>query len=260
MEKKIIQTENELKRENNKLKKANLELDEVTSGIVHDLKRPLRSMGSFAQLAHRRLPQHAGEDIKEYLEYITKSASRMSGLLDAIMNFSKANSASSKKEKVVLDQVMDEVKLNVLDLINEKDAEIYTFNLPVLFSNKFQMMQLLQNLLENAIKYNTNEQPKVILEATETDTHHIISVKDNGIGIEDDYKEKVFELFQRLNPHLYEGTGVGLATCRKIVENHHGKIWLESEEGRGTTFFIKFPKPKSVKMYNKNAKGQRKVG
>ncbi len=257
---KISEQEQNHIRQINFLKKSNADLEDVTKGIVHDLKRPIRSMGSFSQLAKKRLQTDIvnPDEIHEYLDYVVDGASRMSQLLDAIMNYSKINAHDYMKEKVVLDEIMDEVKMNLMDVINNKKANIKTINMPVVFANRFQMMQVLQNLLENAIKYNDNTYPEVVFECEENDQCFVFKVRDNGIGIGEEYKEKVFELFQRLNPNAYEGTGVGLATCKKIIERHHGRIWLESEEGIGTTFFFTLPKARQVSLYKEEHKDYRK--
>lgn len=250
LEKKVTSVQNSSKKENLKLEILNAEIEDVTRSMVHDLKGPLRSIGSFAQLARRRLSIDADEDVIEYMEYITNGTSRMAQLLDSIMDYSKINSQDYMREKVIMDDLLDDVKMNLLDMINEKNVSISTFNLPEIIGNRFQMMQVLQNLLENAIKYNETACPKVIISAEETTKEYMISFKDNGIGINSDYQEKVFQIFQRLNPHLYEGTGIGLAICKKIIENHRGKIWLESEEGKGSTFYFTLPKPTTIKMAN----------
>lgn len=249
----IMKQNEQLQVEKEQLEKANKEWEDMTRSMIHDLKSPLRAMGSFAELAKRRLPDYAAKDIKEYMEYITSNAKRMSHLMDAMMNFSKIGSKNTRKEEIILDDLLDEVKLNVLDIIKDKNVYVSTINLPVIHANRVQMMQVFQNLLENAMKYNQNEFPKIIIESEESDTHHILSVKDNGIGIRDEYKEKVFDLFERLNPHQFEGSGVGLSTCKKIVENHNGKIWLESIEGIGTQFYFSLPKPKTIQMFSQHS-------
>lgn len=248
----IIQQNKALRLEKEQIEKANKEWENMTRSMIHDLKSPLRAMGSFAELAKRRLPEYAAKDIREYMDYITDNSKRMSNLMDAMMNFSRINAKETTREKIILDDLLDEVKLNVLDIINDKNVYVSTVNLPVIHANRVQMMQVFQNLLENAMKYNHNEFPEIIIEASETNTHHIISVKDNGIGIKEEYRDKVFDLFERLNPHQFEGSGIGLSTCKKIVENHNGEIWLESVEGIGTQFYFSLPKPKTVQMFSQH--------
>ncbi len=223
------------------LRKRNSDLEEMSAMMAHDLKRPLRTIGSFIQLTKRRLPPFAAEDIREYLNFINGSVNSMSDLLNAIMSYSQLTQEKVRKEEVILDVLLDEVKLNIYDTIKDKEAEIYTFNLPVIKANRTQLMFVFQNLLENAIIYNENR-PKIIIESEERDEDYIISVRDNGIGISREYQEKVFGMFQRLNPQTYKGSGIGLASCKKIIEQHGGEIWLDSEEGRGTTFYFSMSK------------------
>lgn len=249
VQKDIIQRTETLQSDKEQVEKINKEWEIMTRSMIHDLKSPLRAMGSFADLAKRKLPEYAAKDLKEYMEYISHNAKRMSNLMDAMMNFSNIDSEDTKKEEIILDNLLDEVKLNVLDIIKDKNVHVGTLNLPIVYANRVQLLQVFQNLLENAIKYNRNEFPQIIIEAKETDTHHILSVRDNGIGIKEEYKEKVFDLFERLNPHQFEGSGVGLSTCKKIIERHNGKIWLESIEGIGTQFYFSLPKSKTIQMF-----------
>ncbi len=234
--------EEDLQSENEKLQKRISELEDMSAMMAHDFKKPLRTIGSFAQLAKKRLPAHAAEDIKEYLEYIEGSVSSLAGLADAIMDYSKLNGREPIKEDVILDNLLDEVKLDMHDDIKEKNVDIYTFNLPIVKGNRLQLMRVFRNLLENGIKYNESETPKLIIENKETETHHCISIKDNGIGIAEEYKEQVFDIFQRLNAYAYPGNGIGLASCKKIIGQHQGEIWLESEIGKGTAFYFTLPK------------------
>ncbi len=239
--------EGSLRKQLAETKKINSQLEEMSVVMGHDLKSPLRSIGSFAQLTKRRLKGYDDTDVKEYLEFITTGVNHMTGLLDSIMAHAKSTRPSDMKEEIVMDILLDEVKLNLYDSITTKSAHIHTYNLPTIQGSKFQLGQVMQNLIENGLKYNEHNKPEVRIEGMETKKEYIISVIDNGIGIPQKQAKRVFEVFQRLNPVKYEGSGVGLATCKKIIERHGGRIWVESNEAGGSTFRFTIPKANTQK-------------
>jgi signal transduction histidine kinase len=228
---------------NTELARANEDLDKFASMASHDLKSPLRNISSFIQLINRKIKKYDDPDLKEYLEFVRVSANQMSQLIEDILQYSKVDSYLKDTKPVALEDVILKAKNNLRSSIASKKALIDHDNLPVVKGYSSQLVLLFQNLIENGLKYNTNDIPSVKITYKETPATHEISFKDNGIGISDEYFSHVFEMFKRLHSSSeYEGSGVGLAICKKIVDAHAGTIRIESELEKGTTFHISLPK------------------
>ena len=183
------------------------------------------------------------EDGQQFLKFIGDAALRMSNLIKGLLDYSQIG-RNKKISEVDCNELVDEVLQDLGSSIESHDAQITADNLPVIQGYKLELRQLFQNLIGNAIKFHRPGQgPKVEVDAIEHTTHWQFLVKDNGIGINPIYQEKIFTLFQRLHQSKeFDGTGIGLAHCKKIVEMHHGEIWLESTEGEGSTFFFTLKK------------------
>ena len=238
-------------KSNDELKKKNAELEQFAYVASHDLQEPLRKIQMFADRA-----KHSVTDIKPVYDQLTKiesSAQRMSSLIRDVLEYSKIEKVEQSFLPTDLNDILDNVKSDFELLIAEREATIESDPLPVLIGNRLQLHQLFANLINNAIKFS--EKPPIIrirysvpdaeeLVHLRLDTgriYHKLTFSDNGIGFNPRYKDKVFNIFQRLNTRdKYEGTGIGLALCKKIVENHGGYIGVDSEEGVGTTFTIVF--------------------
>lgn len=244
-----------LKTKNKHLETANNELEKFAYVASHDLKTPLRNIHSFLTLIQRRVNQGKTSEIGEYLQFASTNAHRMHELIQDILAFSQFNSKKISFENEDLNQIMGDALDNLQELIKEKGAVITKANLPTLYCNDSQMLSLFQNLIENGIKYNNSTIPKIDIKCSESTTAYEICIEDNGIGIEEEYQEKIFEMFYRLhNQGEYTGTGIGLATCRKIVAHHNGKLTLRSVQNKGTVFCISLPKSMSKDSFIKREK------
>ncbi|HFC00109.1 MAG TPA: hypothetical protein ENJ53_04825, partial [Phaeodactylibacter sp.] len=227
--------------QNQKLERKNEELKRFAYIASHDLKEPLRNIGSFATLLKRRFKGKLGEDADEYIDFITKNVSRMYDLLHEILMYSKLDNEEINREWVSLNEVVRTVREIMKGKIMEQDVTFKVDNLPDVKGHPPHLQQLFQNLISNSIKYNNSKQPFIEIGVRRNFQGHslVYFVKDNGIGINMEFKERVFEIFKRLHgKDEFEGTGVGLAICKKIVTQNNGDIWLDSELGEGATFYF----------------------
>lgn len=240
----------ELAVQNSKLETANIELEKFAYVASHDLKTPLRNVNSFLNLLDRRLPKDSKPELREYIEIASSNAQHMYNLIQDILEYSKINNGGRVEFKETnLYDLMKRVIFNLQELINSKGAKIYIHKLPNLVCNDSQMVLLFQNLINNGIKYNERIEPVIKISSEDKGDDVLIRVSDNGIGIDREYFDKVFEMFSRLHTQgQYSGSGIGLAICNKIVLHNGGKIWLESKKGEGTTFTIELPKENPLAM------------
>ena len=226
-----------LKRQAADLARSNAELEQFAYVASHDLQEPLRMVASFTQLLAKRYAGKLDDKADEYIKYTVDGAKRMQQLIADLLALSRVGTKGGEFRDVPLAEVMSDVLLNLGPAIQESGAAVIQDSLPTVFADRGQMTQLLQNLIGNAIKFRDGKLPQVHISAAETGDDWTISVRDNGIGIAPEHAERVFQIFQRLHTRdQYPGTGIGLAVCRKIVERHGGKIWLDSTPGGGTTF------------------------
>ena len=226
-----------LKRQAADLARSNAELEQFAYVASHDLQEPLRMVASFTQLLAKRYAGKLDAKADEYIQYTVGGARRMQQLITDLLALSRVGTGGGEFRDVPLEDVMSDVLLNLGPAIQESGAEVAPDSLPTVFADRGQMTQLFQNLIGNAIKFRGAELPRVDISAVETGDEWTISVRDNGIGIAPEHSERVFQIFQRLHTRdRYPGTGIGLAVCKKIVERHSGKIWLDSSPGGGTTF------------------------
>jgi len=226
-------------------KKSNHDLEQYAYVASHDLKSPIRSIVGFASIMTEVLEVGDIESAKLYASYINQASKDMHDTIMGLFNYSKANSADITIDYFSPEQLINNVVLGQDHAIKEADAKIIIDDLPDNISaDRLQIFQLFQNLVANSLKFRKNSIPTIIEISCEESKHEtIFQIKDNGIGIEPVYKEKVFEIFSRLHTKdEYEGAGLGLALCKKIVEKHNGDIWLESEPLKGTSFFFTLPK------------------
>ncbi len=233
-----------LEEYSNELKRSNEELQQFAYVASHDLKSPLSTISSYLQLLQLRyqgkvLDQHAAE----LIDHAVDGASHMAQFIDDLLRYSSIEQSEKKLEEVDMNLVLDQVKKNLNASIVDSNAVISSEHLPIVMADDSQLIQLLQNLISNAIKFHGQEAPQIHVSAQKKWEEWVFSIKDNGIGIPKDQQERIFQMFQRLRTREeYEGTGIGLALCKKIVEHHGGRIWVESEEGEGSTFFFTIPK------------------
>lgn len=229
---------------NEELLRSNKELEQFAYVASHDLQEPLRMVSSFTQLLAQRYQDKLDQDAQEFIQFAVDGATRMQTLINDLLSYSRIHTRGKEFSKVDMNTVLGKARYNLSLKIQEKNALITNDELPVVHADEGQMTQLLQNLIGNAIKF-CKANPMIYISSKEENDHYIFSVKDNGIGIEPQYFDRIFQIFQRLLPKgEYDGTGIGLAICKRVVERHGGKIWLESEINNGTTFYFKLLKNK----------------
>jgi signal transduction histidine kinase len=214
----------------------NQELEQFAFIASHDLKTPLRSIGSFAQLAQRKLGKDLSPEVQEYFAFIHDAVHKMNNLINDILAYSRYGQQNSERSKLKVRELLEECCLMMKPVLAEKNADIeFQVFCEEVVADRVQLQQLFHNLIDNALKYNNSPSAKLTIRVEERPLTWQFSFADNGIGIPEEYHDKVFRIFQRLHNYKeYDGTGIGLALCKRIVENHGGDIWLESGEGQGT--------------------------
>lgn len=233
----------EMEKLNRILNRSNESLQNFAYIASHDLQEPLRMVSSYSQLLVKRYKDKLDENGKEFLDIIQDGTKRMKKLIDDILNYSKISKKDDIKTKVNVNNVIEEVKYNLQLSIQESNAIIEYSDLPDVTVEKAHLVQLFQNIIGNAVKYRKKDsQLKISINSKMDDNKWLFSVTDNGIGINKENFDKIFEIFRRLHGRgEYEGTGIGLANCKKIVEIYDGRIWVDSQEGEGTTFYFTLP-------------------
>lgn len=220
------------------------EMDDFVHVVSHDLKEPLRGIDAYAGFIFEDYADRLDEEGKRYLNALRDSALRMNHLIRDLLALASISRKGATCENVELEKVIADVQQDLDFAIQQKGAEIrVNSSLPAVYCDPTQIREIFKNLLSNAIKFNAATSPIVEIAAREEGGFHHISIKDNGIGIESRYTEQVFRLFERLHrQEEFEGTGAGLAICKKMIEGNGGKIWVESQPGEGSTFFFTLPK------------------
>lgn len=239
-----VKAEQTLKRHAEELARSNADLEQFAYVASHDLQEPLRTISSFAQLLARRYKGKLDADADEFIDFVVDGAARMQTLINDLLTFSRVTTRGKQFASTDCNAVMGYVKKNLELVIGETQATIDIENLPTVNADASQLVQLFQNLVSNAIKFRKPDvPPRIAIEAKDQQGMIQFSVKDNGIGFEPQYADRIFLLFQRLHGKRdYPGTGIGLAVCKKIVERHGGRIWVESTPGVGATFHFTLPK------------------
>lgn len=236
----------ELAERQTQLERSNTELEQFAYVASHDLQEPLRKIASFSQLLQRRYGGQLDEKADQYLEFSADGARRMQDLINDLLAFSRVGRMSSGLELVSLDEALDEALGALETRLEETGARVERSPLPVVRGERRLLALVLQNLVGNAVKFTRDDVPPVVrISLREDGDDYEISVTDNGIGIDAEYADRVFVIFQRLHTReRYDGTGIGLALCRKIIEHHGGRIWLDTAaEGAGTVFRFTLPIP-----------------
>ena len=231
-----------LEKLNKELLRSNQELENFAYVATHDLQEPLRTITSFTQLLESKYEDKFDNTAKEYMGFIVEGGKRMYDLINGLLAYSRISRKGINFSDVDLNKIIDIVKVNLAHIIKLRNCIIECRKLPGIEADQNMMIQLFQNLIANSIKFS-KESPRIYISCKSAKKHYIFSIKDEGIGIDPRYFEKIFQIFKRLMPKdEYEGTGIGLAICKKIIENHHGKIWVESEPGKGSVFNFTLPK------------------
>lgn len=234
--------EHKLARYTEDLERSNHDLGQFAYVASHDLRAPLRSLMSFSQLLRRRYGAQLDSGALEYLGFIEESAQSMQQLIDDLLAFSRIGQGEPEQAEVDFESLLAEIKHRLAGLIAERGVVITQDPLPCLRGTRHELGQLLQNLIGNAIKFQPGADPKVHIGVRREGDFWSFSVRDQGIGIAPEHQERIFKIFQRLHTSdQYEGSGVGLAVCEKIVRRHGGRIWVESAAGEGSTFHFTLP-------------------
>ncbi|MGB5158195.1 MAG: ATP-binding protein [Desulfobacterales bacterium] len=245
------QTETELVERSKELERSNRDLEQFSYIISHDLQEPLRMITSYIQLLTRRYKSKIDADAEEFFGFVTDGASRMQMMIKALLDYSRVGTRAKPLSLVKPGNIVDLVLENLRVSIDESRAAITCDPLPMVLADESQLIQLFQNLISNAIKFAGQLPPCIHISAVEKSGNWVFSVKDNGIGIDPGFYERIFTIFQRLHTIAeYPGTGIGLSVCRKIVERHGGRIWVSSVPNEGATFFFTLSAEGSMQNVN----------
>ena len=241
----MLEAEAEIRSKIADLTRSNQELEQFAYITSHDLSEPLRTVASYVQLLERRYSHQFDGDARDFMAYIVGGVQRMKALMDDLLLYSRIGRRELTKEQVSLDLALDDALANLAPAVRSSNATVLREPLPMILGDRAEMTQVFQNLIGNALRYRTEGvAPMVSVSARDEGEEWIVEVRDNGIGIEPQYFQRIFMIFQKLHPRDHsEGTGIGLAICKKVVERHGGRISVSSELGRGTTFAIHLPKP-----------------
>ncbi|MFQ5817726.1 MAG: PAS domain S-box protein, partial [Terriglobia bacterium] len=234
--------EEELRQTAAELARSNTELEQFASVASHDLQEPLRMVASYGELLARRYRGKLDPDANEFITYITDGAARMQQLIEALLALSRVSTRGEPFQAVNLSAVIQRALRNLEGALRESRAEVVVTAMPTVVGDAAQLTQLFQNLISNAIKFRAQEPPRIHASAERNGNEWVLRVRDNGIGIDMQHADRIFRLFQRLHSKTeYVGTGIGLAICKKVVERHGGRIWVESKPGQGSTFRFTLP-------------------
>jgi PAS domain S-box-containing protein len=237
---KYRQLTEQLRRTNADLSYTNHELEQFTSIVSHDLQEPIRTIKSFLLLIENRLSSHLPQEGHTYIRKSISASSRMQELIKNLLSYSQLSKHEMVQEPVSVEHIIQETMANLRSAIESRQAVVQIdVKVPYVFGDSIQLVQLLQNIIGNSLKFTDKEQPEINIRCYEASGMATFAISDNGIGIDTEDLHKVFDIFRRLHTvQEYPGTGIGLAICKKIVDRHGGQIWLESEKGRGTTFYF----------------------
>jgi two-component system CheB/CheR fusion protein len=233
------ETQEALEQQAQELRQSNMDLEQFAYISSHDLQEPLNTASSFAKLLARKYKHQLDPDAHEFIDFIVSATDRMKLLIRSLLDYSKINSSGKLLEPTDIAMAITQAQDNLKATILENGVRIFADPMPVVPANPLQMVQLFQNLMGNAIKFKSALPPEISITVREGENHYLFAVSDNGIGMDIKYANKIFQVFQRLHSRdEYEGTGIGLATCKRIVERHGGLIWVESQPGKGSAFYF----------------------
>jgi signal transduction histidine kinase len=237
------QLEQKVEERTVELARSNADLAQFAYVASHDLQEPLRMVSSFVQLIEHRYKDKLDAAGTEFISYAVDGANRMQTMINDLLTFSRVGTRGKPFEPIDCEVILDQTLTNLQMAVEDSQAIITHDPLPTVMGDDTQMVQLFQNLIGNAIKFRRQEQLRVHISAQAKEKEWVFSVRDNGTGIDPQYAERIFVIFQRLHSkEEYPGTGIGLAVCKRVVERHGGKIWVESQPGQGSTFYFTIPK------------------
>lgn len=238
----LIRTRDELAQTNTELLSRNQELHEFTYVASHDLQEPLRSITSLAGWLNEDYPDALDDTGRQYLDHISEAADRMQALIEDLLALSRTGTDTIQQERLDLPQLLSEVFQRVEVAIVEKNAQVVVEEAPPIHGDRRLITQLFQNLIGNALKFCQADRPRIHVTSQQLDGRWVFGVRDNGIGMESQFSERIFKPFQRLHSRSeYEGTGIGLSICKKAVHRHGGEIWVDSRPGHGSHFQFTLP-------------------
>ncbi|QSW99137.1 sensor histidine kinase [Haloterrigena alkaliphila] len=233
----LRRTERQLEEAVDQLRDSNEQLEQFAYAASHDLQEPLRMVTRYLELAESRYGDEFDEDFQEFIDFAVDGAERMSDMIDGLLEYSRVETQGDSFEDVDLDAVLDDVLADLQFKIEETDATITRESLPTIEGDGRQLQQLFQNLLSNAIDYSGEDPPRIHVSAAQDGEEWTVSVRDEGVGIDVEDSDRIFDIFQRLHSiEEHTGSGIGLALCKRIVERHGGEIWVDSDPGEGSTF------------------------
>ncbi|WP_315786004.1 ATP-binding protein [Fischerella sp. JS2] len=238
----VLRQADELAQLAHDLELSNAELKKFAYVASHDLQEPLNQVANYVQLLEMRYEQLLDEDAKEFITFAVEGVSLMQTLIDDVLAYSKVDMQAIEFELTNVETALERALTNLRKRISETGAVITYDQLPTVMADGTQLMQLFQNLIGNAIKFRSDQAPEIHIGASRLEDEWLFSVRDNGIGIDPQFRDRIFVIFQRLHTRdEYPGTGMGLAICKKIIECHRGRIWVESKLGEGATFYFTIP-------------------
>jgi two-component system, sensor histidine kinase and response regulator len=241
-EEKLARVNLELRQQAVELRRSNEELQQFAYVVSHDLQEPLRAIGAYSELLAFRYQQEADAEVQEFVRYITEGIERMRTLMNDLLQYARVESQTKAVTLTDCHQLILQVLQDLRLSIEETGAQITCDPLPTVYADQRRLAQVLRNLLSNALKYHGPQPVRIHISASQKEGEWHFQVHDNGIGIDPQFAERIFVIFQRLHlRHEYPGTGIGLAMCKKIIEQHGGRIWVESRLGEGATFFFTLP-------------------
>lgn len=252
--------EKKLSEKMKELASVNEQLEQYGRILSHDLKEPLRAIYSFNSLLEKKYKGKLDNTADEYINFIVSSARRMEKLIDGLLRYNQISQGfDTQQAKVNCNKIIRDILKDLKLKISKTKAEISCDPLPEIFADENIISVIFQNLIENALKFsNQKEKPKIHISAKLLGEYWLFSVKDNGIGIPEEQKERIFQVFQRLHTQEeYEGTGIGLSICKKIIDFHGGKIWVESQPLKGSTFYFTMPKKEAESMETASIENQK---
>jgi two-component system, chemotaxis family, sensor kinase Cph1 len=235
----VAEQSSRLEAQSTELQRSNYALEQFAYVISHDLQEPLRMVAAYTELLREAYRGKLGEDADKYIDFASGGARRMQELINALLDYSRVTTRGKELEPVALEQVVDEALLNLTVALADSRAQIEREKLPIVLGDRAHLVRLVQNLVGNALKFHEpGKPPHVTIGGTRSAGTFALSIRDQGIGIDPRHHQRIFEVFKRIHPKRFPGTGIGLAICQRIAERHGGALRVESALGEGATFFV----------------------
>ncbi|MBS7614223.1 PAS domain S-box protein [Candidatus Bathyarchaeota archaeon] len=249
----LAKLKEEVEEANRTLQQSNADLENYTYIVSHDLRAPLRAIKAFSTFLAEDYKDKLDENAQEYIRRIVNAVSNMDAMIEDLLLLSRVGRKYTNVEEVNMNQLIDEIIIDLEPIIKKRNGVVKYDNLPKIRTQRVWIKQFFMNLIDNGLKFNQSEKPTVEISCEEKENEYLFKVKDNGIGIDKKYFDRLFKIFERLHKEdEYEGTGAGLAICKKIADHFGGKVWVESEVGKGSTFYLLLPKNLNVDNTNLN--------